>query len=81
MKTYVFHVVVEPDEDRWVAYSPILKGRGGATWGYTKEEALENIRQVIQMTIESMLEHGEPIPEDPETEVRVFHEPQVAVNV
>jgi predicted RNase H-like HicB family nuclease len=63
-KTYVFRVVVEPDEDRWVAYSPTLKDMGGATWGYTHEEALENIRQVVQMTVESILEHGGPIPED-----------------
>ena len=62
MKTYVFRVVVEPDEDTWLAYSPVLKDVGGATWGYTREEAMDNIRQVIQMTVESMIEHGEPIP-------------------
>jgi predicted RNase H-like HicB family nuclease len=65
VKTYVFRVVVEPDEDRWVAYSPALKEQGGATWGYTREEALENIRQVVQMTVESMVEHGEPVPVEP----------------
>jgi predicted RNase H-like HicB family nuclease len=70
MKTYVFRVVVEPDEDRWVAYSPALKARGGATWGYTREEALENIRQVVQMTVESIVEHGEPVPEDPPISVQ-----------
>lgn len=62
MKTYVFRVVVEPDEDRWVAYAPALKDRGGATWGYTREEALENIGQVVQMTVDSMVQHGEAIP-------------------
>ena len=31
MKTYVFRVVVEPDEDRWIAYCPILEDKGGAT--------------------------------------------------
>ena len=61
MKTYVFRIVVEPDEDAWVAYSPVLKDRGGATWGMTVDEAIENIRQVIQMTVDSMIEHGEPI--------------------
>ena len=54
MKTYVFRVVVEPDDDGWVAYSPALKERGGATWGHTSEEAMENIRQVLQMTVESL---------------------------
>jgi predicted RNase H-like HicB family nuclease len=81
VKTYVFRVVVEPDDDRWVAYSPALKDRGGATWGYTREEALENIRQVLQMTVESLVKHGESIPEDPETDVLVFAEPQVAVTI
>lgn len=81
MKTYVFRVVVEPDEDRWVAYAPALKNQGGATWGYTREEALENIGQVVQMTAESMRAHGEPIPEEPGTDVQVFPDAQVAVTV
>ena len=81
MKTYVFRVVVEPDEDCWTAYSPVLNGLGGATWGYTREEALENIREVIAMTIASMLEHGEQVPEEPGTDVQVFSEPQIAVTV
>ena len=56
MKTYTFRVVVEPDEDRWFAYCPVLEDKGGATWGYTKEEALKNIREVVEMTVESMIE-------------------------
>jgi len=66
IKVYVFNVVVEPDEDRWHAYCPALEDKGGASWGYGKEEALENIREVIKMTIESMIEHGEQIPEEME---------------
>jgi len=81
MKTYVFRVVLEPDEDRWFAYCPVLEEKGGATWGYTREEALKNIREVIEMTIESLIEHGEPIPEEPEAEVRIFPEPLVAITV
>ncbi len=81
MKTYVFRVVVEPDEDRWAAYCPVLKKYAAATWGYTREEALENIREVIEMTIASMLEHGEQVPEETGTDVQVFSEPQVAVTV
>jgi len=81
MKTYVFRVVVEPDEERWFAYCPILEEKGGATWGYTREEALRNIKEVIEMTIEGLIERGEPIPEEPEGEVRVFPEPLVAVTV
>ena len=81
MSTYVFRVVLEPDEDRWIAYSPVLKDKGGPTWGLTKEEALENLRQVVQMTLQSMVAHGEPIPEDPAIDVQVYEEPQVAVTL
>ena len=81
MKTYVFRVVVEPDEDRWIAYCPVLEEQGGATWGYTQDEALTNIREVVQMTVQSMAEHGEPIPEGPASEVSVFPDTSVAVNV
>jgi len=79
MKTYILKVVVEPDGDRWYAYCPLLEDRGGATWGYTKEEALENIREVVKMTIQSMAEHGEPFLKKLEKEAS--SEPCVAVTV
>ena len=81
MKTYLFRVVVEAEDDAWIAYSPTLKNKGGATWGRTESEAIENVKQVIQMTVDSMVEHGEAIPEDPEGDVRIFADPRVAVNV
>ena len=63
-KTYKFQAVIEPDEDQWAAYCPTLVSRGAATCGYTREEAYINIHQVLQMTLESMIEHGETIPAD-----------------
>jgi predicted RNase H-like HicB family nuclease len=81
MKPYAFKVIVEPDEDRWFAYCPVLEKRGGAAWGYSKEEALKNIQEVVQMAVESMVEHNEVIPEEPKDEVQVFSEPLVAVTV
>lgn len=63
-KTYTFNVEIEPDNDRWFACCPILEDRGGATWGHTRKEALKNIREVLEMTIESMIDHGESIPEE-----------------
>jgi predicted RNase H-like HicB family nuclease len=80
VKTYIFRVVVEPDEDRWFAYCPVLEDKGGATWGYTKEEALKNIQEVVQMIVEELTEDGEPLPGESE-EVRVFSEPQVIVTI
>ena len=77
MKTYIVRVVVEPDEDVWRAYVPELEAKGASTWGKTREEALASIREVAQMVIESMLEDGEPIPEN----VQTSDEPVVAVTV
>ncbi len=81
MKTYVFRVVVEPDEDRWSAYCPVLEKFGAATWGYTEQEALKNIHEVVEMIIEELVEGREPIPEEPSEEVFVSAEPRVAVTV
>ena len=80
MKTYVFKVVVEPDEDRWFACCPILEKYGAATWGHTKEEALKNIREVLEMTLEELIEEGVEIPQESE-EVEVFTEPRIAVTI
>ncbi len=82
MKTYFFKIVIEEDpfEDgkmAYHAYCPALKG--ASTWGYTREEAVKNIREVIEMTVDSMREHGEAIPEKDGIEVSA--ETKVAVTV
>lgn len=77
MKSYVFRVVLEPDEDGWRAYIPELEVKGAATWGQDKEEALRNIREVAQMVIESLLEDGEPLP----PRITEIDQPVVAVTV
>jgi predicted RNase H-like HicB family nuclease len=87
MKTYNFKVVVEPDEDfdgnpkGFHAYCPALEKLGGSTWGATEAEALKNIDDVIHMVVESLIEHGEAIPEEPRDEVEVTVEPRVAITV
>lgn len=63
MKSYLFEVIIEPDEDVFHAYVPVLEERGASTWGYTKEEALKHIQEVTKMVIESMIEDGEKIPQ------------------
>ncbi len=77
MKSYVFNVVVEPDEDRWHARVPRLEGKGAATWGNTRDEAFKNIREITQMVVEDILEDGEPIPEG----VLVYDLPLISVIV
>ena len=77
MKSYIFKVVVERDEDIWHVRVPELESRGAATWGKTQEEALHNIREVARLVIEEMLEDGEAIPEG----VTVHDEPLVSVTL
>ena len=60
--SYTFKVVVEPDEDRWHAYAPGLEQLGAATWGYSREEALTHIREVLEMVVAELVEEGEPVP-------------------
>ena len=74
-----FKIVVEPDEDRWFAYAPELEDLGGANWGFTKEEALKHIDEVVHMVIEGLIEDGIPIPVEPEDAVQVSDEPAVSV--
>ncbi|MBI3090605.1 MAG: type II toxin-antitoxin system HicB family antitoxin [Candidatus Tectomicrobia bacterium] len=81
MKTYVFRVVIEPDGDRWIAYCPALLKQGGATWGKTREEAMKHIDEVVRLVVESLIKHGESIPEGPPEEVLVSTESRVAVTV
>jgi len=87
MKTYNFKVVIEPDEDfdghpsGWHAFCPAIEKQGASTWGATEAEALKNINSVVHMVVESMLEHGEPIPEEPADQVQVTVDPRVAVTV
>jgi predicted RNase H-like HicB family nuclease len=77
VKSYVFRVILEPDEQAWRAFIPELEEKGGATWGNTKEEALRNIHEVAQMVIESMLEDGDPLPPG----LTEMNEPVVAITV
>jgi predicted RNase H-like HicB family nuclease len=65
MKSYVFPIRIEPDE-----YD-----------GDTYEEALTKIQEAIELTLESMIKNGEPIPIDPAQGALEFDHPAVAVTV
>ena len=81
MKTYAFKVVVERDDDRWHAYCPALQRFGAATWGSTREEALERIREVVRLVVETLEKDGEAMPDGPEELVQVLSESHVAVTI
>ncbi len=58
MKFYTFEIVVEkePEAQGYSAHSPTLPGCFSN--GKTIEEARRNIREAIQLHIESLLAHG-----------------------
>ena len=76
MKTYIFPIRLEESEGDWHVVVPELEHKGAATWGHTREEALRNIQEVMQMVLEEMIEDGEELP--PSVTVS---EPSVAVSV
>ncbi len=62
VKTYTFKVVLEPDGEGWHVYYPSWSTIGASTWGYTREEALYYIKEVLEMIIEEFEEEGTPLP-------------------
>lgn len=56
-------VVLYQDEDsRWVAECPSLPGC--VSDGATVEEAIENVKEAIDLCIEALKEEGKPVPEE-----------------
>ena len=65
LKNYVFKVVVEPDEfeDGRKAFSARCPELPGAvSYGATEAEALENVKEAIQLVIEEFRSQGRDIP-------------------
>lgn len=62
MKSYVFQIELEPDEDGWRAFYPSWENIGASTWGQTQEEALHNVQEVLTMIIEEFNADGQPVP-------------------
>ena len=89
MKTYAFKVVLEkdkwpdePDEKAvWRAYIPALEHKGAASWGYTEKEALENLKNAVDLLVEYLLKVGEAIPSEPRSQIQVSDVPLIAVTV
>ena len=56
-----YTVVIERAPDNLAAYVPDLPGC--VATGNTREELLDTIREAIELHIESLRDHGEPIPD------------------
>jgi len=79
MKTFVLKVTLkEEDDGRWSASIPALPGC--SSWGYSQQEALDNIRDAAEIYIEDMIDAGEGIPTLSD-KIEVFDEPAVAVSL
>jgi antitoxin HicB len=63
MQDYTFEIVIEkePEDEGYSAYGPSLPGCFSN--GRTVEEAKRNIREAIELHLQSLLAHGQPIPQ------------------
>lgn len=70
LKSYTFKIVVEEDAfadgtRAYHVYIPALKGC--RSWGYTIEEALENLEVTAKLWLEEFIAQGKPIPQEAES--------------
>ena len=56
-----YTIVIEKSPNNYAAYAPDLPGC--VATGATREEAVSEMRQAIRIHVESLQEHGEPVPE------------------
>ena len=77
MKTFVLKVdLIEEADGRWSATIPTLPGC--SSWGYSKQEALANIKDAAEVYIEDMIDAGEHVPAMSD-KIQIIDEPAVAV--
>ena len=63
-----YSIILEPTEDGgFIATVPALPEVG--TQGDTRDEALANVREAIELVIEHRLARGEPVPADVAPEI------------
>jgi len=60
--TRTFRVIIEPDGKHFHGYVPVLKGCH--TWGKTVAETKKYLQEAVELHVESMVAHGEAIPDD-----------------
>lgn len=79
MKSLVLKVVLQEEEDgRWSVSVPALPGC--SSWGYSRQEALENIKDAAEIYIEDMIDAGESLPA-PSDEIEFREELVIAVSL
>ncbi len=78
MKTFVLKVTLKEEDGRWSSTIPALPGC--SSWGYSSQEALDNIKDAAGIYIEDMIEAGEALPA-PSDEVELINAPAIAVSL
>ncbi len=78
MKTFVLKVSLKEEDGRWSATIPALPGC--SSWGYSSQEALDNIKDAAEIYIEDMIDAGEDLPA-PSDEVELIDAPAIAVSL
>ncbi|MBN1431876.1 MAG: type II toxin-antitoxin system HicB family antitoxin [Methanomicrobiaceae archaeon] len=64
-KSYNFRTMLRKEpEGGYTAYVPSLPGC--VTYGDTIDEAVDMVREAVEIYIESLIEHNEPVPSDDE---------------
>lgn len=84
--SFLVTFLVEPDEEGWHAWAPLLKGLHAE--GKTASEALQRAGELAQLYLETLIEEGDSIPLGPEEDKTqappgdaVVHRETVTVNV
>ncbi len=79
MKTFILKVTLNKEEDgRWSALIPALLGC--SSWGYSPQEALDNIKDAAEIYIEDMKDAGKALP-SPSDELELIESPAIAVSL
>jgi len=61
-QAYDYTVILEKEEGGYHAFCPMLKGCHSE--GDTFEETIENMTEAIELYLESLIAHQQPIPQD-----------------
>lgn len=79
MKTFILKDTLKEEEDgRWSVSVPGLPGC--SSWGYSRQEALINMKDAAEIYIEDMIDAKEALP-TPSGEIELREEPAIAVSL
>ncbi len=79
MKTFILKVTLNKEDDgRWSSSIPALPGC--SSWGFSPQEALENIKDAAEIYIEDMKDAGEVLSAHSD-KIELIESPAIAVSL